>query len=767
MPKADLSRRQIPTLTAPSVSPAPQHSGAYLSKPAAQDTGGALHELADALSSFSPALEQYAANSKAQAATKAQAHAKADAAAQEAERERQQALAEQRLAGMTIADVQSAMKAGTLNGYDNPYFKEAADNVLGRRSVATLRATMEAEIEAGEIDPVATDLGDVLSQRIAEAGLDQASRSFAAGFTKQAEEFRIDLLETQHSARQADYEAKADTIAFEALADAIESSDPSSVSAALQRATADLAPMIGVSHGRLDAIQIEIAEALAERGEVEMVEAILKGNRTAADGSSVGALSSKKGMGKKAETLITRAKTVQEAAVSDTFAMNNYALSEQRRSGKLTNGMIDAALRSNEITPSQANTQKEKLATETEKRLKAAKEARDLQRIDRMTEATLASASVQMFSGRGYEIEDVTLEVGDAKRTIKAKTIKDQILTQAATELQASLPEGPEGTALFRMSMQDSIRGSGATLKQWRSEMDNLQTDLEIMRATGEIPARVSNAIDLFSSLDTDVAEAHVKDAETLGFLRAIKDMTGPSMGLTVEDAVVRVTSLSELPSTARRAKATASVLKEARKQSIDFSSLPFKDGLKAEGRDASHSAIAEIAASMAQYSDLPDTELVALASERFMGTHVAVAGHPVKVPDGHDSKAFGFQAKSFLEGWAMQRSAEAGDEVPADAWDDVYLKPGPGGGYRIYQNGLPVFTGREFSPEAISRTSAVLNAHRQQERDAKDRAKAVKKAEKAEQRQDEFDEWVKETGAPQVEAARQYRDQINSRRND
>lgn len=759
MPKADLRRLQVAAIDAPRVTPAGAPSGAYVLSPARQDTSGGLVELADALSTFSPVLDGFARRSRNNAANAAKANAQAQADAAKAEKERQTALAEQRLAGMTTADVRTAIKTGAMTEYDNPFYREAADNIVGRRTMAEVKAQLDADIASGDVDPVSSDLSSILTDRIAASGLDTASPSFAAGFTKVAEEYRTSLLETQHTARHDDYVEKSEAIVFEAVSDVIDNGDPATIAKALQDTTADLSQMLGVPHGDIEAVQVELATTLAEQGSVEMVEAIMKGDR------KHGSISSKKGMGKKAETLITRAKTVRDKDRDDAYGSNNYALNEEFRSGSLTGGQVDRALRSDQITPSQANTLKGKLFTKAESDRKKALKARETQQVDRKVTEAVQGAAVSLMSGRGYEIDDIEVTVGDTTRKVKAKDVKEMILAQTASELSAGLPEGPEGTAVFRTAMQDAIRGSGATLKAWRGQMDNLQTDLEIMRSTGEIPGRVSNAIDLFSSLDTDIAEAHVKDKETLGFLRAIKDMTGPSMGLSVEDAVVRASSIAQLPPLPRRTKATAAVVAEVGKSDIDFSRLPFNDGLSDAGLVSSRDRVAEIAADMAVYSDLPEDQLVAEALQRFMATHVPVAGHAIRVPDGHDPDVFNSQAHAFLKGWALDQKVNSnGEGIPDDAWDDVYLKEAPRKGFRIFRDGLPIYTGRVYSPETIERTAAVVARSEQDARDAKDRQKAVDKAAKAKERRDNFDEWVETTGKPQVENARRYRDDIRSR---
>lgn len=217
---------------------------------------------------------------------------------EDAARRKQEAedLANKRIGGMSFAEAKAAVDNGSMTELQNPWFKAAFMKQYGER-LAYQR--MNELGQAYEMSPdKATMNMDEFVARQMQQDIEQYGndRHFVSTYGQLMSGFnqKAGAAQAQFATQEAVGEAKQGV--FETFLGRAEmmlqegSMSPEEIAANLRNGYEGNKQLLGLSYKEQDAEMLRVAQALAERGEFEVVNALLTNNRTAADGTELGPL---------------------------------------------------------------------------------------------------------------------------------------------------------------------------------------------------------------------------------------------------------------------------------------------------------------------------------------------------------------------------------------------------------------------------------------------------------------------------------------------
>lgn len=235
-----------------------------------------LTQLADALKGISPVLRQYAESAHQEKL-------------EDSERE-----AEERLAGLTYEEAKALREKGELALHDDPFYQQAINKFYGRKLGAHVRQDMVRRFNGENTsgDPLkpnhfnrskedlekwmATETGTLLESLQG----DDAREAFLKEMGSTVNQLR----NLELNKRAGDAQTASAQVAYEGFSELLASGlemgkDPSQIVSELHGTYGDMTEALGLDQRQLDKVATQAAAVLAERGEHDLVKAILTTDR--------------------------------------------------------------------------------------------------------------------------------------------------------------------------------------------------------------------------------------------------------------------------------------------------------------------------------------------------------------------------------------------------------------------------------------------------------------------------------------------------------
>ena len=415
-------------------------------RPVQQERGGNARALAEALGSLNGGLQRYVE-------------------VDHAIKENPESLANRewiaRAQQMSMEDLQTLAQSGEADGIR--VREDALNGLLGEKAVADARAEITETLNTsfdyqngdaqGTIDEIITRHAEALPNDFSRA----AFHRMMGGF-RQANMDKVVEIKTTDARAQV---SQAVVDSFRNIVDDAQSEgkSPEEVAGLLFERSASNRPYLGLSGQEQNETIIAIAEEAALRGDVDLVEALLNGDRKGAKGETLPALAKIAGNAPKAAKLLQMARDKQTELVSkDSYSrwdMVNTKLNE----GSLTEADVKPMVDSNLMTPKMAADYVARAAAERQRQ--AAEEAKARQKLafvqshERQRAAVVSAASSELERYAGVvNIEDaeITSKSGDGF----VKVTKDEAIKAAVARKEDALLDKREKLIKDGMSEADA-----------------------------------------------------------------------------------------------------------------------------------------------------------------------------------------------------------------------------------------------------------------------------------------------------------------------
>lgn len=253
-------------------------------------------------------------------------------------KQEQEDLAQQRLGGMTYKEHLAFMKAKGPEMKD-PWFKAAAMKMWGeRRAYKDMQNLTEAyqtfDKEGGDFDAF---VSDTIKKSMGEYGNNKFFSSsymhLMSGFRAKAEQNHVE--NQSKLADQDNINGTYETFYGQAREMLADGKSPDEVVTALRGRYEANKNLLGQSFREQDAQMVRVAASFAEKGNLEMVKAILEGDRTGADGTKLGSLVDSGQFGTEATKILNAAEAKRDGNNRDQSLNDRIDANNSARSGTL------------------------------------------------------------------------------------------------------------------------------------------------------------------------------------------------------------------------------------------------------------------------------------------------------------------------------------------------------------------------------------------------------------------------------------------------
>jgi len=502
------------------LSPVAAPVNTYARPPAPPSTNRWL-QLADALSSISPSLNnllQY-----------------------QAEKSRQEAedLANRRLGGMSFEEAQRAVKEGTIPEMANPWFKAAFMKQFGER-LAHQRASEIATLYETEFDKDNGNFDEFVAQRM-KADLDafgdnkfftSSYLNVMSRFNAQAQAKHQQYLTTR--TKEDTFQGVYETFLGTARQMIEEGASPDEIAKALREKYEGNRKLLNVPYKEQDREMLRVAQALAEEGRYDIVQALLTSERTAADGTKLGPLANNREFAADAARILQRAERVMfdnnEKASFDqrmrffdqslAGTLNREELIEWHKAnpGALTDAQVQALLNRNESVVLKL---KEEAERQREKLLLQQQSARSHEALE---QADLEAAE----NGLAPFLEDgVVLDENGEPKIISADQRRERLAHNLVQRIQEKIDSGqitPEQgfEAEVKVFTANNLKNP-----RWEEVLAAGGISAATFAISGgEVPPALKDGAELYMKLHAQnprLLQKHVPDAAAMDFYEAYR----------------------------------------------------------------------------------------------------------------------------------------------------------------------------------------------------------------------------------------------------
>lgn len=293
------------------------------SRPQAPNSGpSGLEQLAGALAQVSPSLQNFLENNAAKAQKNAEDRAM------------------RRIGGMSFQEARDAVNSGKMREMDDPWFKAAFMTQYGERLAYERANELSNEYET-RFDKNGGDLDGLIRSRTSD-DLDQygGDPHFTRSYTKVMDGFsaRAKTTQAQHKSEQVKQDTVSgiyDTFHGEATSLRDAGKSPQEIVDALRERYEGNRKMLHVDFKAQDKEMVRLAEAFGDKGDMEMVNAILNSDRKGADGTILSPLSANREFQADAVRIQNAAKRQSFDQAEETTRDIRMGFWDDARSGKL------------------------------------------------------------------------------------------------------------------------------------------------------------------------------------------------------------------------------------------------------------------------------------------------------------------------------------------------------------------------------------------------------------------------------------------------
>lgn len=398
-------------------------------RPVQQDRGGNARALADALGSLNGSLSRFAE-------------------VDHAIKENPESLANRewvaRAQQMNMEELQALAQSGEADGIR--VREDAMNGLLGEKAVSDARAEITEHFNTGfdytngdataEVDEIISRHASALPNDFARAAFTRGMGSFRQGYLDRVVQTKVEYAKGQVATAVVD--------SFRNTIDDAQGQGKSAeeVAALVFERSGSNRTFLGLSGQEQNETVLAIAEEAANRGDVELVNALLNGERKGADGAVVPALSRIAGYTSKATRLMDVARGRQTEKIEresfGTYETLNTQVSEGSFTDKeaaplIANGTLTAKAAAAKVEQSAANRARIEAAER-----KAQNELVFAQTHERQKAAVLAEASHELETYAGVtNIQDVEVTSKTGEGTVKVS--KKEIIDTAIARKEAAL----------------------------------------------------------------------------------------------------------------------------------------------------------------------------------------------------------------------------------------------------------------------------------------------------------------------------------------
>ncbi|GGA51781.1 hypothetical protein [Pelagibacterium lentulum] len=454
-------------------------------------------QLASALAAISPTLNTYLQ--------------------EEGNRQRQhyEDLAARRLAGMTNEEAERRYREGSLQDLDNPWYQAAFMKSLGQR-LAFDRQNQLSRIYETDFDKRNGDFGSLIAEQSA-ADLETYgdNRFFMEGYGPIMDNYRTRGLATQaeHQTELLHTEARENVFGtFLGVAhDGIrEGHTPEEIHQSIRALFSGNQQFLHMSFREQDEEMLKVASQLAEEGHYELVQEILRGNRTGADGTELGPLVENRAHSARAYQILTRAQNVRAGNDHDATWDLWSDIQRRARDGTITEEELREIREENPNLMTREQYQSILRISEGEQMkreaalLEAETEAAYQMAYNGERRARLGNDLQELEAGRLGYLEDIEVIGPDGKpKTITGDDRAAEVLDYYSMELANRVADG-EITEDDRFALEvTAYATSGMTNDRWKIPLTHGYAAASSMTTAGggDWPPAVAEGIELYNRL--------------------------------------------------------------------------------------------------------------------------------------------------------------------------------------------------------------------------------------------------------------------------
>lgn len=492
------------------------------SRPVQQNSGpNGLQQLAGALAQISPTLQGFLETQSATMQKEAEDKAM------------------KRIGGMSFAEAQSAVADGSISEMQNPWFKAAFMKQYGERLAYQRVNELTQEYETN-FDKNSGDLDGFIRERMA-GDLDQYGDNphFVGSYNQIMDNWGAKANQAQ--AQYKTEQVKSDTIGgvydvFQGKAQTLrdEGKSPQEIVAALRQEYEGNRSLLHVDYREQDKEMVRLAESFAAKGDLDMVDAILNGERTGADGTVLGPLAANREFQADSARILGNAKSERNRINEESTRDQRLIFENQARNGTLDPEAFMAWTEANPGAYTFAGSQSVVVSNQAyldKQDAEAAKNAQKLelkQQSKESEEAVLRSNLGALQSGSLYGIgrAKVLTEEGDVKEVTVEQQFKD---TAAAFDGNVKrLQELGEITPDQAYEMLSEAGATNAlTFPSWTQALEAGYSATNSRNTSGdELPQSVLDGVDLYQRLHATnpaMVARHMPDESTRDFYERVR----------------------------------------------------------------------------------------------------------------------------------------------------------------------------------------------------------------------------------------------------
>ncbi len=620
-------------------------------RPQAPQQGNAAMQFASALATINPDLRQLMDD---------------ESARQQAE---QEAKANRMLGGMTHDQARAALDAG-MPEMESEWFKSGFMSQFGERQ-AHFRINELTELYATDFDVENGDLDALISGKMAE-DLEKYgdNKFFVSTYSATMDDFRPNAQQKHIENRSAIAVDKAKGGVFDVFLGTAQQmreagKTPAEITAALYGRYQGNADILNIPAQDQDTELMRVADVFAQKGDTEMVQAMLNEGRKGADGAALGALSGNRLYAADSARLQVTAENkrneTNQAAAFD--ANRNFA--DQALKGVLNPDEL-ATYRA--ATPGAISDDRaQSLITQSQNELARSQElaATNAARIERENLSIRAQDELRAQnqglaeSGKTPFLKPVQLP--DAQGDMKSITVDQQnawLADDIVTSTQAMVTSG-DATPEQAFDMQvERFATAGIENPQWKNVLSAGVSGANAWSISGKDtapPALVEGAklyMEMYAK-SPQLLNRHIKDLDVSRFYVAYR-VAVQRAGMEPDEAYSHAVAVTKLPPIDNPMTAVPKAALETALNAIgDGSGSWFGGGGTANNSAAVAQELMNIASDYTLGGTLTGTAAMEEAAKDYTNTHRSINGQWVDVSDAHIPANFDAMAKAVIEDYA------------------------------------------------------------------------------------------------------------------
>lgn len=483
-------------------------------QPRAAPRSNTFLQIAEALGTINPAVNNYLAGEL------------------DRRREESAVAAESAIAGMTLEEAKQAREEGTLDQWDDPFFRSAFNYRYGER-VGIFRANERLNAYQNNFDRDRGDIEAFVTENV-EEDLEGGDEHYQRGYLSRLGPFadRLRLQNAEHRSERMNQETRAgvfETFLQTAMDNLQMGAEPAQIAQAIRAQYEGNADLLDVPRREQDEVLVDVAARLAEDGHASLVDELLFDDR-----GGVGAIGNTRNHAGRAADISARAHRIARENNRERTQGTRLDFFDQARAGALNRLELDAffqnnpgALREAEYRSLVARNERVVAELRDERQRELEQEVLD-QAYDQSRERVLMQNLAAAEQGMASMIRprEVFNRSGDLT-TLSVEQQEDQLVQSYLQRSQLAAQrsgETPEQT--FNREV-DWFSRNGLRNPQWRQVlMRGYQSATPATMTSENIPPAMEQGLELFRQLhakNPSLLRNHVTNNDAYMFYDAVQ----------------------------------------------------------------------------------------------------------------------------------------------------------------------------------------------------------------------------------------------------